>query len=37
MLFKDIIKTGNGSDERPVLNGAYIGEFLGVVAPTRDV
>jgi len=30
MLFKDIIKTGNSSDERPVLNGAYIGKFLGV-------
>ena len=29
-MFRELIKNGTNNDERPVLNGAYIGEFLGV-------
>jgi hypothetical protein len=32
-MFKELI--GNGNSERPVLNGAYIGKFLGVVEKQR--
>ena len=29
-MFKELIANGNVGRERPVLNGAYIGRFLGV-------
>jgi len=29
-MFKELVKLGDSNDERPVLNGAYIGRFLGV-------
>lgn len=32
-MFKELI--GNGNNERPALNGAYIGRFLGVVERQR--
>jgi len=29
-MFKELIHNGNGGRERPQLNGAYVGRFLGV-------
>jgi hypothetical protein len=34
-MFKELISNGNGGYERPELNGAYIGKFLGVKEKQR--